>query len=209
MSQIFTIHTDNPQARLLRQARLCIESGGLVAYPTDSGYAVGCALGHKDALNRIRSLRQLSNKHHMTLMCHNLSDLGVYADVTKSIYRLLKAFTPAAYTFILKATPELSKLMAHPKRKTVGLRVPAHKICVAFLECLESPLMSTSLKLPGYEASLSEPESIKDLLGQHVDLIIDGGICSYQPTTVVDLTGNCPVIIRHGQGDPTPFMYEG
>ena len=206
MSQMFTIHVDNPQSRLLRQAVSCIEEGGLIVYPTDSGYALGCALGNKSALDRIRQLRQLSKTHHMSLVCRDLSNMGTYASITKPIYRLLKASTPGAYTFILNASNELPKLMVHPKRKTVGLRVPAHNICVALLECLDQPLMSTSLKLPGFDFPLSEPEAIKDLLGQQVDIIIDCGVCSHDPTTVVDLTGNYPIVIRHGKGDPTPFV---
>jgi tRNA threonylcarbamoyl adenosine modification protein (Sua5/YciO/YrdC/YwlC family) len=206
MSQMFTIHADNPQSRLLRQAALCIESGGLIVYPTDSGYALGCSLGNKAAVERIRSLRQLSKTHHMTLVSRDLSELGLYALVTKPIYRLLKAFTPGAYTFVLNASHDLAKLMVHPKRKTVGLRIPTNSICVALLENLNTPIMSTSLKLPGYDYSLSEPEAIKDLLGQRIDLIIDGGVCSHEPTTVVDLTSDYPKIIRNGKGDPTPFL---
>ena len=205
MGQFFAIHPDNPQSRLLRQAKAIIEEGGLIVYPTDSGYALGCALGNKSALERIRRLRQLDKHHNMTLVCRDLSQLGTYARVNNAIFRLLKAFTPGSYTFILNATSEVPRLMLHPKRKTLGLRVPENIITLALLDCLEAPLMSTTLTLPGASAPLSEPESIKDLLGNQIDLIIDGGHAGYEPTTVVDLTGEYPIIIREGKGDPEPF----
>ncbi len=205
MSQLFAIHPDNPQARLLRQAATIIEEGGLIVYPTDSGYALGCLLGNKSALERIRRLRQLGKDHNMTLVCRDLSQLSAYAKVSNPIFRLLKAFTPGAYTFILNATNEVPRLMLHPKRKTLGLRVPENVITLSLLECLDTPLMSTTLILPGAAAPLSEPEAIKDLLGDQIDLIIDGGNCGQEPTTVVDLTGDYPVILREGKGDPEPF----
>ena len=205
MSRIFAIHPDNPQSRLLRQAATIVEDGGLIVYPTDSGYALGCALGNKSALERIRRLRQLDKNHNMTLVCSNLSQLSTYARVNNPVFRLLKSFTPGSYTFILNATNEVPRLMLHPKRKTLGLRVPENTITLSLLECLDAPLMSTTLILPGASAPLSEPESIKDLLGNQVDLIIDGGNCGYEPTTVVDLTGEYPVILREGKGDPDPF----
>ncbi|MBA2656135.1 MAG: threonylcarbamoyl-AMP synthase [Tatlockia sp.] len=205
MSQFYAIHPDNPQARLLRQAAAIIEDGGVIVYPTDSGYALGCKLGNKAALERIRRLRHLDKNHNMTLVCRDLSQLGTYAKVSNAIFRLLKAFTPGSYTFILNATHEVPRLMLHPKRKTLGLRVPENNICLALLECLETPLMSTTLILPGAVAPLSEPEAIKDLLGNQTDLIIDGGNCSHEPTTVIDLTGEYPVILREGKGDPEPF----
>lgn len=205
MSQFFAIHPDNPQARLLRKAVTIIEEGGIIVYPTDSGYALGCQLGNKAALERIRRIRQLDKNHNMTLICRDLSQLGTYAKVNNSIFRLLKAFTPGAYTFILNATSEVPRLMLHPKRKTLGLRIPDNVITLSLLEGLEAPLMSTTLILPGAKAPLSEPEAIRDLLGQQTDLIIDGGNCGHEPTTVVDLTDDHPVILREGKGDPEPF----
>lgn len=205
MGQFFAIHPDNPQARLIRKAVGCIEEGGVIAYPTDSGYALGCRLGDKSALDRMRALRQLDKHHNMTLMCRDLSTLGTYARVTKPIFRLLKAFTPGSYTFILNATSEVPRLMLHPKRKTLGLRVPDNVITLSLLECMEAPLVSTTLILPNSKVPLSEPEAIRDLLGNQVDLIIDGGNCGYEPTTIVDLTGDVPVVLREGKGPSSPF----
>lgn len=206
MSQWFTIHPDNPQSRLIRQAIACIEEGGLIVYPTDSGYAFGCQLGNKSAVERILHLRLLDKNHLFTLMCRDLSNLGTYARVTKPIFRLLKAFTPGSYTFILNATYEVPKLMLNVKRKTVGLRIPDNNIALSLLEALDAPLMSSTLKLPGAESPLAEPDAVRDLLGNKVDLIIDGGNCGYKSTTIVDLTGDIPVVVREGGGDPTPFL---
>lgn len=205
MSQVFAIHPDNPEARLLRKAVAVVEEGGLIVYPTDSGYALGCSLGNKAALERIRRLRQLDKNHNMTLVCRDLSQLGTYARVTNPIFRLLKAFTPGSYTFILNATNEVPRLMLHPKKRTLGLRIPAQTIALSLLECLDAPLMSSTLILPGAKAPLSEPEAIRDILGMQVDLIIDGGNCGQEPTTVVDLTGDYPSVLRVGRGDPAPF----
>ncbi len=205
MSQLFSIHPDNPQARLLRQAVHVITAGGLVVYPTDSGYALGCQLGDKRALERIRKIRQLDKNHNMTLVCRDLSDLGTFAQVNNTVFRLLKAFTPGPYTFILQATAEVPRRMLHPKRKTLGLRIPQHPIALALLEALEAPLMSTTLILPGASVALCESSAISDLLGPHVDLIIDGGNCGLEPTSIIDLTGEYPSVIRAGKGDVTPF----
>lgn len=205
MSQLFQIHPDNPQARLLRQAVSIIKSGGLVVYPTDSGYALGCQLGDKQALERIRFIRELDESHNMTLVCRDLSELSTYAKVDNLTFRLLKIYTPGAYTFLLKATNEVPRRLLHPKRKTIGIRVPDHSIALALLDALDEPLMSTTLILPGADAPLIEPDAIRDILGKHVDLIIDGGNCGLEPTTVIDLVEGTPTIIRRGKGDPTPF----
>ncbi len=205
MSQVFALHPDNPEARLLRKAVSIIQEGGLIVYPTDSGYALGCNLGNKAALERIRRLRQLDKNHNMTLICRDLSDLGTYAKVSNAVFRLLKAFTPGAYTFILNATHLVPRLMLHPKRRTLGLRVPDNRITLSLLEHLDAPLMSSTLILPNADLPLSEPEAIRDLLGSQIDLILDGGNCGNEPTTVVDLTGDHPVILREGKGDPEPF----
>jgi tRNA threonylcarbamoyl adenosine modification protein (Sua5/YciO/YrdC/YwlC family) len=205
MSQFFALHPDNPEARLIRKAVSIIEDGGLIVYPTDSGYAFGCSMGNKSALERIRQLRQLDKNHNMTLVCHDLSEISLYAKISKAVFRLLKAFTPGAYTFILNATREVPRLMLHPKRRTLGMRVPDNTIALSLLESLHAPLMSTTLILPGATSPLSEPEAIRDVLGNQTDLIIDGGNCGHEPTTVVDLTGDYPVIVREGKGSPAPF----
>lgn len=205
MSEIFAIHPDNPQARLLRRAAGIVEGGGIIVYPTDSGYALGCQIGNKKGLDRIRKIRQLDKDHNMTLVCRDLAQLSKYAVVTNPIFRLLKAFTPGSYTFILNGTRQVSKLMLHPKKKTLGLRVPEHTICLALLDILETPLMSSTLLLPNAKVPLCEPDAIMDLLGTQVDLIINGGHCSHEPTTIVDLTGEFPNISRVGKGDPKPF----
>lgn len=206
MTQFFSIHPDNPQSRLLRSAVHIVNQGGLIVYPTDSGYALGCKLGNKSALDRIRKIRLLDKNHNMTLVCRDLSDLGTYAKVSNSIFRLLKAFTPGAYTFILQATSVVPRKMLHPSRRTLGLRVPDHPITQALLEALDEPLMSTTLILPDAECPLSEPDAIRDILGTRVDLIIDGGNCGLEPTTVVDFTGEVPSVIRQGKGAAEPFL---
>lgn len=205
MSQYFDIHPDNPQARLINQAVDIIRQGGVVAYPTDSAYALGCHLGDKNAIERIRRLRQLDDKHNFTLMCRDLSELGVYAKVDNVTFRLLKANTPGPYTFILKATTEVPRRLMHPKRRTIGLRIPKHQITLDLLEALGEPLMSVTLILPDETLPLTDPEVIRDRLGKQVDLIIDGGACNLEPTTVVSLENDQVEVLRVGLGDPEPF----
>ena len=205
MSQYFYIHPDNPQLRLIRQAVALVREGGVIAYPTDSAYALGCHLGDKHALERIVRIRELDDRHNFTLLCRDLSEIAAYAKVDNATYRLLKTVTPGAYTFILVATSEVPRRILHPKRKTIGIRVPDHAICQALLTELDEPLLTTTLQLPGDADPLSDPDEIRERLGSRLDLVIDGGHGILQPTTVVDLTGEAPVILREGRGDPAPF----
>lgn len=206
MSQFFRIHPENPQLHLLRETATIIRNGSVVVYPTDSAYALGCHIGQADAIKRIRRIRQLDDKHKFTLMCRDLSELSEYARFDNATFRLLKALTPGSYTFILKATKEVPRRLQHPKRKTIGLRVPDNAIALGILEALESPMLSTTLILPDHELPLIEPEAIRDILGRQVDLVIDGGYCGVEQTTVVDLVEGEPKILRYGKGDPTPFL---
>lgn len=206
MSQYFEIHPQNPQKRLIQQAVEILRSGGVIAYPTDSAYALGCCLGEKKAVERIKRLRQLDDKHNFTLVCADLSELSTYAKVDNSVFRLLKNTTPGAYTYILNATNEVPRLLLHPKRRTIGLRVPDHLLTHALLEELGAPLMSVTLLMPDEELPMHEAEEIRDRIGKQVDLIIDGGACSIEPTTVVDLRTGVPEITREGRGDTGPFL---
>ena len=203
--KFFQIHAENPQDRLIKQAVDVIRKGGVIIYPTDSSYALGCRLGDKSALDRIRRIRQLDDKHNFTLMCRDLSDLGVFAKVNSSAFRLLKAYTPGPYTYILNATREVPRMLMHPKRRTIGLRVPAHPIAHALLAELGEPLMSVSLILPDSEMPLSDPYEIRELLEYKVDLIIDGGYGGIEASTVVSFVDEEPEILREGIGDPDPF----
>ena len=205
MSQHLYIHPDNPQQRLISQAVEIVRKGGVIVYPTDSAYAIGCQLGDKSALDRIRLIRQLDKHHNFTLMCRDLGELATYAKVDNQTFRMLKAHTPGAYTFILEATSEVPRRLMHPKRKTIGLRVPANPIAQALLAELAEPLMSVTLILPGDELPLTDPDDIRTMLEKRVDVIVDGGYCGLEPTTVVDLTGDVPALVRRGVGDFTPF----
>ena len=206
MSQFYQIHPENPQARLIRNAVDIIHDGGVVVYPTDSGYALGCHIGDKTALDRIRRIRKLDDKHNFTLVCRDLSEIATYAKVNNTSYRLLRHTTPGAYTFILQATSEVPRRLMHPKRKTVGLRVPDNAIAAALLADLGEPLMSVTLIMPGDEFPLTDPYDIRETLEHEVDLVIDGGYCGMEPTTVVDLADDRSVILRAGKGDVTPFQ---
>ena len=205
MSQFFQIHPDNPQQRLIKQAVEMVRAGAVIAYPTDSAYALGCHLEDKKALDRIRAIRRVDGKHNFTLMCRDLSELATYAKVDNASYRILNHNTPGAYTFILPATREVPRRLQHPKRKTIGLRVPDHPVTLALLGELDEPLMSTTLILPGEDMPMTDAEDIRDALERQVDLIIDGGHCGLEPTTVVDMTAEIPHIARAGRGDTAPF----
>ena len=205
MSQFYQIHPDNPQARLIRHAVDIIREGGVVVYPTDSAYALGCHIGDKNALDRIRRIRKLDARHNFTLVCRDLSEIATYAKVDNTVYRLLRHSTPGAYTFILRATSEVPRRLLHPKRKTVGLRVPDNAIAQALLADLGEPLMSVTLIMPGDEYPLIDPYDIRDLLEHEVDLVIDGGYCGMEPTTVVDMADDATLLLRAGKGDIAPF----
>lgn len=201
MSQFFQIHAETPQPRLIRQAVDLLRGGAVIVYPTDSGYAMGCLIGDKDAIERIRQIRRLDERHNFTLVCRDLSEIATYAKVDNSTYRLLKLLTPGAYTFILDATREVPRRLQHPKRKTIGIRVPDNAIAQALLAELGEPLMSTTLILPGDELPQNDPYEFRSQLERQVDLIIDGGYGDLEPTTVIDLVDGVPVVVRQGKGD--------
>ena len=206
MSQFFQIHPETPQARLVRQAADIIRAGGVVVYPTDSAYALGCHIGDKNALDRIRRIRKLDDRHNFTLVCRDLSEIASYAKVDNTVYRLLKHATPGPYTFILKATSEVPRRLMHSKRKTVGLRVPDNPIAQALLADLGEPMMSVTLIMPGDEYPLIDPYDIRQVLGNDVDLVIDGGYCGLEPTSVIDLADDTPLVLRAGKGDISAFQ---
>ncbi len=207
MSQYFQIHPDNPQPRLIRQAVEVVRQGKVIVYPTDSGYALGCGIGEKNATDRIRMIRRLDDRHNFTLVCRDLSDISTFARLDNSTFRLIRNTTPGAYTFILGATSEVPRRLLHPKRRQIGIRIPDNRITQALLTELGAPLMSTTLIMPGDEHPLTDPYDIRQVLEHHVDLIIDGGYCGMEPTTVVNLAGeHGPEIIRQGAGDPAPFL---
>jgi tRNA threonylcarbamoyl adenosine modification protein (Sua5/YciO/YrdC/YwlC family) len=205
MSQFFQIHPENPQKRLIVQACDIIRKGGLVVYPTDSGYALGCHIGDKGAMDKIRRIRQLDDDHNFTLVCRDLSEISTYAKVNNSVYRAIKAHTPGAYTFVLPATKEVPRRLQHSKRKTIGLRIPNNLIALALLEELNEPLMSSTMIFPGEDMPMTDPEDIMARIGKQVDLIIDGGAGGAVPTTVIEFIDDMPDIVRVGLGDPSPF----
>ena len=205
MSQFYYVHPDNPQPRMISQCVEALKQGGVVIYPTDSGYAIGCCLEDKNAMTRICRIRKIDSNHNFTLMCRDLSEIANYAQVNNVAYRLIKNNTPGNYTFIFKATKDVPRRLMNEKRKTIGIRVPSNPIALALLEAMGEPLMSTSLILPGDDFTQSDPEVIRDLLDNQVDLIIHGGYLGQKPTTVIDLTDDTPVVLRVGMGDTTPF----
>jgi tRNA threonylcarbamoyl adenosine modification protein (Sua5/YciO/YrdC/YwlC family) len=205
MAQYFIIHPENPQARLIHQAVTLLQNGGVIAYPTDSTYALGCILGNVEAQRRIREIRGVDDNHNFTLVCRNLTEIGNYAQINNSQFRMLKANTPGPYTFILKATREVPRRLQHPKRSTIGLRVPDHMVTQAILDELGQPLLSMTLLMPGDSEPLNEAWAIRERLERKVDLVIDAGACVAEPTTVIDLTTDSPELLRLGAGDPSPF----
>jgi tRNA threonylcarbamoyl adenosine modification protein (Sua5/YciO/YrdC/YwlC family) len=205
MTQRFQVHPHNPQLRLIRQATKLLQDGGLIVYPTDSSYALGCHLGDRAAAERIERLRQTGRDHNFTLVCRDLSEIATYARVDNSTYRLLRSLTPGPYTFILRATREVPRRLQNPKRQTIGIRVPNHPVPAALLAELGEPLMSSTLLMPGDDVPLSDPEEIMEALQGRIDLLIDSGNCGVEPSTVVDLTGDVPVVVRRGKGPTAPF----
>lgn len=205
MAQYFAVHPQDPQQRLIRRAVEIVRNGGLMVYPTDSCYALGCHIGDKGAMERVRRIRQVDAHHHFTLVCRDLSELGQYAIVDNGQYRTLRASTPGSYTFILKASREVPKRLLNPKRNTIGLRVPDHNVVRALLQEMNEPILSSTLMLPGDELPLNDMDEIRDRLQHDVDVVLDGGSCGVEMTTVVDLTGDVPAIIRLGKGSIAPF----
>ncbi len=205
MSQFFKIYPDNINLRLIKQATEMMRDGGIVVYPTDSGYALGCHLDDKNAVTRIRQIRQLDEQHHLTLMCRDLSEIARFAKINNAQFRLLKSNTPGSYTFIFEATKEVPKRLQHPKRSTIGIRIPDHPVALALLEELREPMLSSTLILPDVEWPLNDAELIRELLEKQVELVIDGGAVSMEFTTVIDLTGDTPILLRQGKGDISPF----
>lgn len=206
MSQFFVIHPDNPQARLINHAVEILKEGGVIAYPTDSAYALGCLMGNKTGIDTIRRIRRIDDKHNLTIVCRDLADLAMFAKVDNVAFRLIKNNTPGPYTFILQATREVPRRMLHPKKRTIGLRVLGNTVAAALLEALGEPMLSTSLILPNEEEPMGDPYDIRDTLEHELDLVIDGGFCGYEESTIVSLLDDVPEVIREGAGDPSPFL---
>ncbi len=206
MGQFFSIHPENPQPRLIKEAVKIIEKGGVIIYPTDSTYAIGCQIANKDALERIRLIRQIDERHNFTLVCRDISEMSIYGYISNGTFKLVKTHVPGPYTFILKATKEVPKRLMHPKRDTIGIRIPDCNIVTALLSALNQPLMSLTLMLPDQEFPFVDPQEIYEALDGRVDLVIDGGACSTTPTSVIDFTSGEPVILRVGKGDVEAFL---
>ena len=209
MSQYFEIHPDNPQQRLINQAADIVRRGGVIAYPTDSSYALACQIGDKQAIDRIRQIRRIDDKHNFTLVCRDLTEISTYAQVNNDTYRLLKSLTPGAFTFVLKATKEVPRRLQHPKRKTVGIRVPDQLIAQKILEQLNQPMLSSTLILPDEKEAIADPYEIRERLGEQIDLIIDAGVIPYQPTTMIVNENDFPEIVRQGKGEADFLSYRG
>jgi len=205
MAQFFQIHPDNPQPRLIRRSVDILLEGGVIVYPTDSSYALGCQIGEKSAMERIRRIRDVDERHNFTLVCRDLSEITTYAKIDNQAFRLLKSFTPGPFTFIFEGTKQVPRRLMHPRRKTLGIRVPDHAICRELLAVLDQPILSTTLILPNDDMPLTDPYDMRDLLDHHVDLVIDGGFCGLEPTTVVDMTQDPPALVRRGKGDASLF----
>jgi tRNA threonylcarbamoyl adenosine modification protein (Sua5/YciO/YrdC/YwlC family) len=205
MAQFFQIHPDNPQPRLVRRTVEILLEGGVIVYPTDSCYALGCQIGEKSAMERIRRIRRVDDKHNFTLVCRDLSEITTYARIDNQAFRLLKAFTPGPYTFIHQATKQVPRRLMHPRRKTIGIRVPDNEVCRALLSELDQPILSTTMILPGDDLPLTDPYEMRELLDKQVDLVIDGGFCGLEATTVVDMTTDPPQVTRVGKGDASLF----
>jgi tRNA threonylcarbamoyl adenosine modification protein (Sua5/YciO/YrdC/YwlC family) len=202
MSQYFEVHPDNPQPRLLKQAVQILHAGGIAAIPTDSSYALVCHLDDKAAAENLRRIRGVDDKHHLTLLCRDLSEVSSYARVDNRQYRLLKVATPGAFTFILEATREVPRRVSHPSRRTIGLRVPDHRVTQELLSLLGQALLATTLIAPGEQEPMNDPHEIRERLQKSLQVVVDAGACPMQPTTVIDLTGDEPVLVRLGRGDP-------
>jgi tRNA threonylcarbamoyl adenosine modification protein (Sua5/YciO/YrdC/YwlC family) len=205
MARYFDVHPDNPQRRAISQVVDLIRDDGLIAYPTDSCFALGSQLGNRDGIDRIRSIRHLDDRHHFTLVCQDFAQLGQFVQVSNSVFRAIKAATPGSYTFILPATKEVPRRLLHPRKKTVGVRIPDHVVAQALLAELGEPMLSSTLLLPDQEEPMTQGWEIKERLDHEVDAVIDSGDCGTEPTTVIDFSGDAPEIVRRGAGDPTPF----
>lgn len=208
MAQFFSIHPANPQWRLVHRAAKFVRGGGLIAYPTDSCYALGCGLGNAQALERLRKLRGFDERHHLTLMCRDLSEVGRYASVDDARYRIIKSVTPGSYTFILRARRQVPRRLMHPRRKTIGVRIPDHAVAQALLRELDEPMLSATLLLAGDTTPLSDAQEIRARLERELDLVIDAGSCGIVPSTVIDLTGDTPLVVREGKGSLDAFAVE-